>query len=188
MSHEPSAWEPDSLIGVDIEDRVLGPFSKELCHRAGLLHRAFSVLIFDHSGRLLLQRRAPRKPLWPLFWSNSCCSHPRFGEDLLLAAHRRLDEELGLDTDLEVLFRFHYFARYESVGFEHELCTVLAGRSDSPVVADEDEIAEWRFVGPEQIHQWMEDSPGDLSPWFEIEWQRIRADHAEWLRPASSAC
>lgn len=184
MSPEQSQWEPDELIGVDLNDSVIGAFSKERCHRLGILHRAFSILLFDSAGRMIVQRRSARKPLWPLYWSNACCSHPRFGEDVLAAAHRRLREELGLDTELELLFSFHYFARFEDIGFEHELCSVFAGRTDSPVLADANEIAEWRCVAPRDLERWIGESPDELSPWFVSEWRRVAGEHSRWLEPA----
>src|SRR5262249_23196035 len=87
----------EALIVVDEADNKLGQLSKELCHQGrGVLHRAFSLLIFNASGELLIQQRARSKRLWPMYWSNSCCSHPRSGETMEGATQRRLREELGL--------------------------------------------------------------------------------------------
>src|SRR5450755_3491655 len=93
--------DSDALILVDEADRRLGSLSKEACHEGrGILHRAFSLLIFNGRGELLVQQRAPSKRLWPLYWSNSCCSHPRRGETMEAAIKRRLHEELGLSCPL----------------------------------------------------------------------------------------
>src|SRR5471032_3303829 len=95
-SEREDAEESESLILVDEADREIGHLSKSECHEGrGILHRAFSVLIFNGHGELLLQQRAASKPLWPLFWSNSCCSHPRRSESMEGAVQRRLREELG---------------------------------------------------------------------------------------------
>ena len=99
----------DSLILVDDADRELGSLTKAACHDGdGVLHRAFSLLIFNDAGELLLQQRAPTKRLWPLYWSNSCCSHPRWAESMEAATRRRLYEELGLRCPLQFLFKFQY--------------------------------------------------------------------------------
>ena len=92
---DPAAADPDSLILVDAADRAVGQLSKSRCHEGkGVLHRAFSLLIFNAAGDLLIQQRSPAKRLWPMYWSNSCCSHPRSGEDMESATRRRLREEL----------------------------------------------------------------------------------------------
>ncbi|MFN8641790.1 MAG: isopentenyl-diphosphate Delta-isomerase, partial [Candidatus Binatia bacterium] len=107
----------DRLILVDEHDTPIGADSRAACHAGtGRLHRAFSIYLFDRRGRLLLQKRSAAKLLWPQHWSNSCCSHPRVGETTDQAARRRLVEELGLETALQALFKFHYQARFGAVG------------------------------------------------------------------------
>src|SRR5258708_21475163 len=119
---------PDSepLILVDETDREVGHLSKAQCHQGrGVLHRAFSLLIFNDAGELLLQQRAPSKRLWPLYWSNSCCSHPRRAETLEAAIHRRLYEELGLSCRFSFLFKFPYQAQFDATAAEHALSSVF---------------------------------------------------------------
>src|ERR1700683_2955622 len=95
--------DTDALILVDGSDRELGFLHKDLCHDGqGILHRAFSLLIFNDKGELLLQQRSAGKRLWPLYWSNSCCSHPRRGEAMEAAIKRRLHEELGLSCTMRI--------------------------------------------------------------------------------------
>jgi isopentenyl-diphosphate Delta-isomerase len=171
--------DPDALILVDEDDRRLGHLSKSLCHEGrGVLHRAFSVLIFNPRGELLVQQRSPKKRLWPLYWSNSCCSHPRRAESMDVATRRRLAEELGMACDLKFLFKFQYHAQFDATGAEHELCSVFIGRSDAPPKINSEEVADWRWVGPEVLQREM--SRADRSkytPWFMLEWVRIWRDH-----------
>src|SRR5215471_9926103 len=128
-----AAADSEALILVDEADREVGHLSKAKCHDGqGVLHRAFSLLIFNTEGALLLQQRASSKRLWPLYWSNSCCSHPRRAESMETAIHRRLDEELGLHCPLHFLFKFQYQAQFDAAGAEQELCSVFVGRTADP--------------------------------------------------------
>ncbi|UCF69612.1 MAG: isopentenyl-diphosphate Delta-isomerase [Acidobacteriota bacterium] len=168
------------LIVVDELDREIGSMTKARCHEGdGVLHRAFSLLLFNTAGEMLLQQRSATKELWPLHWSNSCCSHPRHGESMGHAIHRRLDEELGLRTELSFLFKFRYQARYEDVGSEHEVCSVYFGVSDEPPSPNRHEIAESRWLSPVEIDEELRAEPARFTPWFAMEWRRLRAGHAE---------
>jgi len=168
----------DTLILVDPEDREIGFLSKEECHRgAGVLHRAFSVFLFNAQNEILLQQRSAQKPLWPLYWSNSCCSHPRRGETVEAAALRRVREELSLHCNLTFLYKFEYQARFEDVGAEHELCWVFAGFADGVVTANAAEIAACRYVSPEDLSAEIAASPQIFTPWVKLEWTEISARH-----------
>jgi isopentenyl-diphosphate delta-isomerase len=173
------AADGDSLILVDEADRGVGHLSKLKCHEGrGVLHRAFSLLIFNGSGELLLQQRSASKRLWPSYWSNSCCSHPRSTETMEAATQRRLYEELGLRCPLHFLFKFQYQAQFDAAGAENEVCSVFVGRSIEPVRINTDEILAWRWVGPEALQAEMgSGSAGNFTPWFKIEWTRIWRDH-----------
>ena len=181
--HRVVSFESDELILVDESDREIGYRSKAQCHDGqGTLHRAFSLFVFNDAGELLLQQRAAGKRLWPLYWSNSCCSHPRRSETMELAIGRRLHEELNIGCDLTYLYKFIYQARYGELGAEHEFCWVYAGRTTSGEVrANGNEIAEWRFVSPEELDREMAATPDIFTPWFKLEWERIRRDHAGQL-------
>jgi isopentenyl-diphosphate delta-isomerase len=174
-----AAGESEALILVDEADREVGHLSKTLCHQGhGVLHRAFSLLIFNDRGELLLQQRAATKRLWPLYWSNSCCSHPRRSETMEVAIHRRLEEELGLRCELQFLFKFRYQAQFDAAGAEHELCSVFIGRSNERLRINRDEIHASRWISPEALQAEMSGrGVRHFTPWFVMEWERIWRDH-----------
>jgi isopentenyl-diphosphate delta-isomerase len=171
--------ESDTLILVDEEDQGVGFMSKAQCHEGrGVLHRAFSLLIFNDRGELLIQQRAASKRLWPLYWSNSCCSHPRRVESMEAATHRRLQEELGLACALRFLFKFKYQAQFDATGAEHELCSVFIGRATQPPRINAGEICAWRWIGPEALNrEFAESGGGRFTPWFMLEWSRVWGDY-----------
>jgi len=171
--------DSDPLILVDEADRVVGHMSKARCHQGGgILHRAFSLLIFNEAGELLLQQRAVSKRLWPRYWSNSCCSHPRRDETMEAATKRRLYEELGLRCPLHFLFKFQYQAQFDASGAEHELCSVFIGRAIDQLTINRNEIRAWRWITPEALQAEMSGSgTGNFTPWFILEWERIWRDH-----------
>jgi len=168
----------DQLIVVNRRDEVVGSDSKSRCHAGrGVLHRAFSVYIFDHEGRLMIQQRSGYKLLWPLHWSNSCCSHPRWGEKMEDAAHRRVREELGFCVELRFSLKFRYRATFETVGSENEICSVFIGTVDGEVLADPREVADWQFIGCGELDREFEANGEAYTPWFQIGWQQLRRDH-----------
>jgi isopentenyl-diphosphate delta-isomerase len=171
--------DSDALILVDECDRHLGHLSKTLCHEGrGVLHRAFSLLIFNGRGELLVQQRSPFKRLWPMYWSNSCCSHPRSNESMEVATRRRLSEELGIQCELQFLFKFQYHAQFDANGAEHELCSVFIGRCDAPLEINREEIFDWRWMSPDVLQGHMRGSDSSrYTPWFMLEWARIWGEH-----------
>ena len=172
------SFDDESLVLVDDADRVIGYASKKACHEGkGILHRAFSLFVLDDRARVLLQQRAKAKLLWPGYWSNSCCSHPRRGESMAEATQRRLEEELGLRCPMRYLYKFQYRATFESAGTEHELCWVYAGTSDAAVLPNENEIASWRWIEPEALDRELTEAPERFTPWLKMEWRRLRADY-----------
>lgn len=184
--------EDEQLILVDDMDVETGTLDKAACHDGkGVLHRAFSLFLFDSRGRLLLQQRSADKRLWPLYWSNSCCSHPRRGESMATATQRRLRDELNIGARLEFVYKFTYQAAYESRGAEHELCWVYVGRTDQPVVANRHEIAATRFLTAEELGGELDEAVQRYTPWFKLEWQRLVDDHgdtlARYLAPETKA-
>ena len=179
----PMAHTEDLLVLVDEADREIGTLPKTEGHLgAGTLHRAFSVFLFDTSGAVLIQQRAAGKMLWPNFWSNSCCSHPRPGESVDTAARRRVREELRLECRLSFLYKFRYQARFGAVGSEHELCHVYAGYPRGTLVVDPSEIAAHRWISPDELTQAIAATPDRFSPWMKLEWQRITTDFLDSIK------
>lgn len=168
--------EEEPLILVDEHDREIGHLSKGECHDGeGVLHRAFSIFIFNTDGKLLLQQRSADKRLWPLFWSNTCCSHPRRGETMEEATERRLAQELGMSGDFSFLFKFQYHAPFGELGSERELCWVYAGTSSDQPRPNATEIAAIRWIGPDELDHEFATRPETLTPWFAMEWPRVKA-------------
>lgn len=174
--------EAEELILVDSDDNETGYLSKSACHDgSGTLHRAFSLFLFDEAGRLLLQRRAEGKRLWPGYWSNSCCSHPRRGESMQVATRRRLRDELNATADLEYVYRFQYQAQYDETGAECELCHVFVGRIDAPARPNAHEIESLRMLSAVQVDGELEARPERFTPWFRMEWRALFDAHAELM-------
>ncbi len=177
QTHATVSSDAEELILVDADDRVRGYASKAACHNGhGDLHRAFSLFVFNPQGALLLQQRSPGKRLWPGFWANSCCSHPRRGESMAQATQRRLLQEMGMQCDLRYLFKFEYQADYPGLGAEHELCSVYVGQTAAPVAANRSEVAAWRFISPTELDAEIIEHPQHFTPWLHLEWERLRRD------------
>lgn len=172
----------DQLILVDNDDREIGNLGKAECHDGdGVLHRAFSLFLFNDRGELLLQRRSSEKRLWPKYWSNTCCSHPRQGESMQAATARRLREELNTTASLEFIYKFEYQASFADKGSENELCWVFLGRLGDEARANELEIAELRFVSASDLNQEIDTVPERFTPWLKMEWQRLNEEFADRL-------
>jgi len=181
-AHRVVSSEAEELILVDGEDNEIGFLSKAACHDGGgILHRAFSVFLFNDAGELLLQRRGASKRLWPGFWSNSCCSHPRRGESMEIATRRRLHDELNVEASLEFVYKFAYQAGYGEEGSEKELCHVLLGTVPGAVRPNGHEIDEIRFVSARELDDEMDTSPEAFTPWFVMEWRTLVGDYGNRL-------
>ncbi|MGB5345716.1 MAG: isopentenyl-diphosphate Delta-isomerase [Woeseia sp.] len=180
--------DSEELILVDADDNETGHLSKAECHDGrGVLHRAFSVFLFNSNGELLLQQRAGGKRLWPLFWSNSCCSHPRRGESMAEATVRRVEQELGIQATVEFVYKFSYQALYGELGAEHELCSVYLARSDDEVVPNRNEVAAERFVDVAALTAELVENNDVFTPWFKLEWRRLQDEFSEQLAAYTGA-
>ena len=173
--HEVVSSDAERLIRVNSRDEPLGFLEKRACHDGGgLLHRAFSLFVRNAAGELLLQRRHPSKRLWPDYWSNTCCSHPRAGEEMDAAVRRRLREEVGLTADLRFAFKFEYRAEFGDAGVEHELCWVYVGETTDAPTINTSEIGAWRWIAPADLDRELAERPDAFTPWLRIEWARLR--------------
>jgi isopentenyl-diphosphate delta-isomerase len=153
---------------VDLEDNVIGQMEKLETHKQGLLHRAFSVLIFNDKKELLLQRRAFGKYHSEGLWTNTCCSHPMPEESNLTAAHRRLQEEMGFDCELMELFYFIYKADLDNNLIEHELDHVLIGHSNQEPNLNKDEAIDFKWMNLEEVKKAIIIQPTEFTFWFKI--------------------
>ena len=143
---------------------------RERVEAAGLSKELLEMAEFHD---LLLQQRAMNKRLWPGYWSNSCCSHPRRGEAMHSAVQRRLREELGLRVTMNFLFKFEYQSQFDTYGAEHELCWVYAGCSADPPRVNSHEVANWRYLDPESLQDEIDCVPQMFTPWFRLSWPRV---------------
>ena len=156
------------VIQVDEKDEVLGFIPKLEAHQTGVLHRAVSVLIFNSDGDWLLQKRADHKYHSAGIWSNSCCSHPFPNEEVIDAASRRLQEEMGISCNLVKEFSFHYKAEFGNGLIENELDHVFFGISNETPKPDPAEVSEWRMITTEELEEEIRQSPENFSEWFKI--------------------
>ncbi len=180
MSGKIVSFDDEKLILVDKNDNEIGYETKEVCHNGdGILHRAFSIFIFNSNHELLIQQRDASKRLWGGYWSNTCCSHPRKGESYDIATQRRLEEEIGFQTPLQYLFRFQYQAKFGDLGSENELCSVYIGHSDQKPAVNETEIMDWKYLSLTELNRDLMLHPHLYTPWFKMEWERISKEYLD---------
>ena len=160
--------ETEWVVLVDPEDRPLGTMEKMEAHRLGVLHRAFSVFVFNSKGHLLIHQRAHEKYHSGGLWTNTCCSHPRPEEGVVDAAQRRLMEEMGMRCQLEPKFSFVYRADLDHGMIEHELDHVLIGYSDVPPVPNPEEVCETLYIPIPDLEADLEARPEKYTAWFKI--------------------
>ncbi len=158
----------EKVILVDTRDNQIGVMEKLAAHVEGRLHRAVSVFIFNTSGQLLLQRRAAGKYHSPLLWTNTCCGHPRPGEEAEEAAARRLSEEMGLFCTLHPVYTFTYKAPVGNDLTEYEYDHVYAGVTDDIPAPAPDEAAEWKYISETELMQSLADTPDAYTAWFRL--------------------
>lgn len=161
------------VILVDEQDHQIGIGEKLAVHRAGQLHRCFSIFVFNSKGELLIQKRATGKYHSGGLWSNTCCSHPRPGEDINEAAHQRLQMEMGFDCELKEVFSFTYRVEFENGLTEHEFDHVFVGTSDATPVLNPEEASEWQWVAPSALLADMKKDPEKYTYWFRVSFNRV---------------
>lgn len=160
------------IIAVDKLDKEIGPIEKMEAHHKGVMHRAFSILIFNSKNQLLLQKRNKEKYHSPGLWTNTCCSHPRYGENLQDAAYRRLREEMGFTCELKEVFSFVYKVELEDNLFEYEYDHVFIGIYDGEIVVNKDEVEDFKWVDMNEVKADILDNPQLYTYWFKCLFDR----------------
>ena len=172
----------EACILVDEEDNILGKDTKINCHLGdGKLHRAFSVLLFNNSGKLLIQKRASEKITFPSIWANSCCSHPLHINSEIngiagakTAAKRKMEQELGIESNqiklekLNYITKMIYKARADEKWVEHEIDYIFAIKCDLDIKPNKIEIEETKYVNLEELEALFDDKKAKIGPWFRL--------------------
>ncbi|HLY70261.1 MAG TPA: isopentenyl-diphosphate Delta-isomerase [Puia sp.] len=164
------------VILVNENDEEVGTVEKMEAHRKALLHRAFSVFIFNAKGEMLLQQRAKNKYHSPGLWTNTCCSHPYPLESTESAATRRLQEELGFTTTLKKIFDFTYRSEFDNGLTEFEFDHVFVGEYNDKIIPNMDEVNECCFMSFDAIEERLLSHPQKFTPWFHIAYPMVK----EW--------
>lgn len=165
----------EHVVLVDTNDQPVGTMEKLEAHRKGLLHRAFSVFIFNSNNEVLLQRRAAGKYHSGGLWTNTCCSHPRPDEATETAGKRRLQEEMGFTSKLLPAFSFEYRVNLDNELTEHELDHVLMGRYNGPVMPNPEEVMDYKWIDLAELRKQISVQPEIFTSWLRI----IFRDHEQ---------
>jgi len=158
---------------VDLNDHPAGKMEKMEAHVKGELHRAFSVFIFNGKNEMMMQQRAFTKYHSPGLWTNTCCSHPREGEETLQAAHRRLQEEMGFDCEIKEMFSFTYKADVGEGLTEHEFDHVFYGHFDDDPVINSEEVNDWKWMSMKELRDDLKNFPEKYTVWFRIAFDEV---------------
>lgn len=158
----------EKVILVNEKDEQIGLMEKIEAHEKALLHRAFSVFVFNDKNELMIQQRALSKYHSPGLWTNTCCSHQREGESNIEAGKRRLQEEMGFSTELKDTISFIYKAPFDNGLTEHEFDHILVGNFGGKPDLNPDEVAEWKWMSLEAIEKDMKTNPSIYTEWFKI--------------------
>lgn len=162
------------VVLVNEQDEPIGTCEKMEAHEKALLHRAFSVFLFNDKGEMLIHQRAHSKYHSPGLWTNACCSHQRPEESTLDAAHRRMQEELGIDCDIKEIFSFQYKAPFDNGLTEHELDHVLIGQYNTlDMPLNPEEVAAVKFISLKDLEADVAQHPSQYTEWFKIALPRV---------------
>ncbi len=160
--------EKEKVILVNEKDEQIGLMEKIEAHEKALLHRAFSVFVFNDKNELMIQQRARSKYHSPGLWTNTCCSHQREGETNIEAGKRRLQEEMGFSTELKDTISFIYKAPFDNGLTEHEFDHILVGNFEGEPNLNPEEVTDWKWMSLEAIEKDMEKNPSVYTEWFKI--------------------
>jgi len=165
----------EKVVLVDKNDNPIGTMEKMEAHEKGILHRAFSVFVFNDNDELMLQQRALSKYHSPGLWTNTCCSHPREGEKTMDAAHRRMIEEMGFDCGFEEAFDFIYKSDVGQGLTEHELDHVFIGHSNQQPKLNPEEVNDWKYMSMNSIRAEIKNNPENFTVWFRIAFDEVES-------------
>ena len=169
------------VVLVDKNDNQIGLMPKMEAHQKGILHRAFSIFIINSQNQILLQKRSANKYHSAGLWTNTCCSHPREGENIIDAGSRRLHEEMGINTDLKVAFNFTYKAELENGLIEHEYDYVLIGKFNGTPKLNKDEAEDWKWISIEEVRKDIIENETDYTVWFVIAFEYFYKNFKKWI-------
>lgn len=173
----------ETVILVDRDDQETGTMEKMEAHLQGRLHRAFSVFIFNKKGELLLQQRADGKYHSGGKWTNTCCSHPRPGETNIEAAHRRLQEEMGMAAELNFAFSFIYCAAIQDDIIENEFDHVFFGVTDELPVPNSDEVSAFKYITMPKLATELKNNSGNYTTWLAICFDEVMTHYKQLIAP-----
>ena len=163
----------EQVILVDETDNQVGVGEKLETHQQGKLHRAFSIIIFNSKGEMMLQQRAKSKYHCGGLWTNTCCGHPRPSEDLLDAMKRRLQEEMGFTCDLTKMFEYRYTVKFDNGLTENEFLHVYRGTFDGNPVVNPEEADDWNWISLQNVREDVKNHPDRYTHWFKLSLERI---------------
>ncbi|XOB42274.1 MAG: isopentenyl-diphosphate Delta-isomerase [Candidatus Nealsonbacteria bacterium] len=173
----------EKLVLVNEKDEAIGLEEKVKCHQGkGIFHRAFTILLFDNKGQILIQKRGVSKMLWPMYWEATCSSHPQENETYEESGERRLEEELRIKASLKLADKFIYHLYYKDIGAEHELCATLVGQYDKENIDfNTDEVKDVKWITINELKQELNKNPQNYAPWLGIALERLFNQHGSNL-------
>ena len=171
----------EEVVLVNEKDEAVGTMEKMAAHEQAILHRAFSVFVFNNGGDILMHQRAHSKYHSGGLWTNTCCSHPRPGEEVVAAATRRLQEEMGFTTNLTKAFDFTYKAAFDNGLTEHEFDHVILGQYDGLVNFNPNEVAAYAYMTVQELERQIKETPELFTAWFHIAYPKLKAWMADPL-------
>ena len=165
----------ERLVLVNEKDEAIGLEEKVRCHKGkGILHRAFTIFLFNNKNQVLIQKRESSKMLWPMYWEATCSSHPKENETYEESGERRLEEELRINTSLKLVDKFIYHSYYKDIGAEHEFCATLVGKYDKENIDfNTDEVEDVKWITINELRQELNKSPQNYAPWLGIALEKL---------------
>ena len=163
----------NEVVLVDLNDNEIRKEYKEGAHKKPMLHRAFSVFLYNDKKEMLIQKRAMHKYHSPGLWANACCSHPGMGENIKESARERMEDEIGIKADIDEIFSFIYLNKFHDDLYEYEYDHVFLGKYNGEVVLNEEEASESKWISLDELENDLVSNPLKYSSWFIISAPRV---------------